>query len=152
MLLFLYIRLTYKVALLLLIFAALMKFFVKTILTKGLIALIAIQIINLSIDGVDFQPMASRVVIEDFNYLNSMTEYVSEIILGKKDAFPEFQKESSSSKSQIIKYLSLKIAGKPLEGLSNKYTLCTSSFIIPLKEKYEYSYFNEINPPPPKLV
>lgn len=129
-----------------------MKTVIKTVSIKILIAVIAIQIINLSIDGVDFQPMAARVVIEDFNYLNSMTEYVSEIILGKKDAFPEFQKESSSSKSQIIKYLSLKIPGKPLEGLSNNFTICKSSFIVPLKEKYEYSYFNEINPPPPRLV
>lgn len=150
MCLFLYIRLTNKIAQLLPIFASQMKKFITNILTKGLIVLIAIQIINLSIDGVDFQPMASKVVIADFNYLNSLTEYVSEIVLGHKDAFPEFQKESSSSKSQIIKHLSLKLFQH--ENLVNKtsYPVKGTSFIVPLTEDYKFCYFREINPPPPK--
>ncbi len=128
-----------------------MRITLKTISIKLLVAIVAIQIINLSIDAVEFQPIASTVVIEDFNYLNSMTEYVSEIILGKKDAFPEFQQESKSSKSQIIKHLSLKVFEDSCAELNANFISSKNSFIVPLKEKYEYSYFNEINPPPPKL-
>jgi len=127
-----------------------MKTGLKDIATKIFIALMAIQIINLSIDAVEFQPIASTVTIGDFNYLNSMTEYVTEVVMGMKDAFPEFQKESSSSKSQIVKHIAIKLfennstAAEPVFSIRNK------TFIVPLKESYQYLYFREINPPPPK--
>ena len=63
---------------------------VKKISIQLLVAIVAMQIINLSIDAVEFQPIATTVTIEDFNYFNSITEYVSEIVMGNKDAFPEF--------------------------------------------------------------
>lgn len=129
-----------------------MKLAVKKISVQLLVALIAIQIINLSIDAVDFQPIASTVVIEDFNYFNSITEFVAEVMLGNKDAFPEFQKETTASKSQIIKHLSLKIFGNSLDETNANITICKAPFIVLLKEKYEYAYLNEINPPPPKLA
>ena len=128
-----------------------MKLALKKLLTKALIAIIALQIINLSIDAVDFQPIVSTISIADFNYLNSMTEYISEIILGKKDAFPEYQKESSSAKTQIIKHNSLKIFEHSFDGLIANFPVDTFCFLIPVKERYANFYFNEVNQPPPKF-
>ena len=127
-----------------------MKVAVKKISTQLLIALVAIQIINLSIDAVEFQPIAATIVIEDFNYFNSLTEFVAEVVMGNKDAFPEFQKESSSSKTQIIKHLSIKLFQQ--EGFTCRipYTVKNEAFIVPLTEDYRYQFFSEINPPPPK--
>ena len=127
-----------------------MKLAVKKISTQLLVALIAIQIINLSIDAVEFQPIAATIVIEDFNYFNSMTEFVAEAIMGNKDAFPEFQKESSSSKTQIIKHLSFKLFQQEGFVCSVPAILKSDVFIVPLTEDYKYRFFGEINPPPPK--
>ncbi len=130
-----------------------MRTTLKHIITQLLIALIAIQIINLSIDSVDFEPIPSSIVsLGDFNYLNSLTEYVAESILGHKDAFPEFQKESTSSKCQMSKHLSLKLSEIASFKMSVNFSRLSICYIVPLEEKYHYSYFNEINPPPPKTV
>ena len=127
-----------------------MKVAVKKISTQLLIALVAIQIINLSIDAVEFQPIAATIVIEDFNYFNSLTEFVAEVVMGNKDAFPEFQKESSSSKSQIVKHLSVKLFQQDHFACRTPYIIQSASFIVPLTEEYQFRFFKEINPPPPK--
>lgn len=129
-----------------------MKTAFKNIISKLLIALLAIQIINLSIDSVEFEPIVSVVSLGDFNYLNSLSEYVAENIIGDKDAFPEFQKESSSSKCQITKHLDLKLFEPSSIAIAPNFSKLGIAYIVPLKVKYEYSYFNEINPPPPKNI
>ena len=79
-----------------------------------------------------------------------MTEFVAEVVMGNKDAFPEFQKESSSSKSQIIKHLSVKLFQQDDFTLRTQYFTKSASFIVPLTEEYQFRFFKEINPPPPK--
>jgi hypothetical protein len=128
-----------------------MRRIAKNITLKCFLLLMALQVLNLGIDAIDFQPLPSATAgIEDFNYINSMAEYVSEIVLGHKDAFPEFQKESSSSQSQFTKHFSITL-----------YQLYTDMVIIKtfdnnhthntrLIDSYNYLFFKEINPPPPK--
>ncbi len=123
---------------------------IKNIISKFFVAVIALQILNLSVDSIDFQPISSDIVIGDFNYINSMTEYVSEIVLGHKDAFPEYQNESSSSKAQLVKHLSVKLFQSTTDIDFTKIFSESSSFNVPLKEKYAFLFYKEINPPPPK--
>jgi len=127
-----------------------MQLTLKQIATKIFIALMALQIINLSIDAVEFQPIEAAITIGDFNYLNSITEYVSEVIMGIKDAFPEFQNQSSSSKSQIVKHLTIKLFENNSMLLAPAIIRPDNSYSVPLKESYNYLYLSEINPPPPK--
>jgi hypothetical protein len=127
-----------------------MQLTLKQIATKIFIALMALQIINLSIDSVEFQPIEAAVTIGDFNYLNSMTEYVSEVIMGMKDAFPEFQNQSSSSKSQIVKHLSIKLFEDNIIITTPDIVCLNNSYSVPLNESFKYMYLQEINPPPPK--
>jgi len=127
-----------------------MQLTLKQIATKIFIALMALQIINLSIDAVEFQPIEAAITIGDFNYLNSMTEYVSEVIMGIKDAFPEFQNQSSSSKSQIVKHLSIKLFENNSIVQAPSIFKQNNSYSVPLKEAYNYLFLREINPPPPK--
>lgn len=122
----------------------------KHISLKCFLLLMALQILNLGVDAIDFQPMESSATIGDFNYINSMTEYVSEILMGYKDAFPEYQKESPSSKSQLVKHFSLKFYELNFYTAIRKEFKDDSSYIIPLNEMYNYRFFKEINPPPPK--
>ncbi len=128
-----------------------MKSALKKITLNIFLGLIALQIINLSINAIDFQPMASTVTLGDFNYLNSMTEYIFEIVIGNKDAFPEFEKDNTSSKTQVVKHISIKL-------LQTDFCICvtrpaTNSYThaAVLNEKYSYLFFKEINPPPPKI-
>ena len=128
-----------------------MKALLKNILTKLFIVFMAIQIVNVSIDGTDFQPLYAANDLGNFDYMNSMTEYVSEILLQHKDAFPEYQK-SQPSKAQILKHISFKIIPVyEMTGLEND-NPGQLNYIHPFNENQTYSCFREINPPPPKSV
>lgn len=129
-----------------------MRISIKNIALQCFLLLMALQILNLGIDAVDFQPLQSTASLGDFNYMNSLTEYVSEIVLGHKDIFPEFQKESPSSKSQCIKHFSIKLC---------ELTIFTPLLTVPannivynslINEKDTYRYIKEINHPPLILV
>ena len=69
----------------------------------------AFLILNQSIDTIDFTPIRTASGLGDFNDINSGTEYLSEIVFGIKDLFPEFQKKSTSKQSQSAKHISIKI-------------------------------------------
>ena len=110
----------------------------------------ALQVINLSIDSVDFDPIDSpNTSAFNFNYFNSLIEYVSESIMGHINAFPEFQNESNQSKSQLAgKHISIK--------LFQMETIIPVPFIDNIKiihysngdKDYSFLYCKEINQPP----
>jgi hypothetical protein len=110
----------------------------------------ALQILNLGVDAIDFQPLSASASLGDFNYINSLTEYVSEILLGHKDAFPEYQKESSSSKSQFTKHFSIKLCELNTITIITKLTDYHSAYVL-INEKEIYRFCKEINLPPPKV-
>ena len=124
-----------------------MRLALQSLLTKALISLIAVQIINLGIDAVEFQPLSHSSSIGEFNYLNSMTEYVSEIIMKHTDAFPEFQ-QKSSKQNQTMKHLDIKMLQPFISVIAIQRSYSRISFIIPGDEYYYFQFSKEINPPP----
>ena len=88
-----------------------MEFSFRQISTKLFLILMAFQVINLSIDSVDFDPIDSLTTSAfNFNYFNSLIEFASESLMGHNNAFPEYQNESNQSKSQIAgKHISIKL-------------------------------------------
>lgn len=129
------------------ILCPLMKFSLKHIMLRCFVFLMAIQVLNLSIDAVDFHPFIAANTIGDFNYLNSMTEYFSEIVMGHKDAFPEYQKESPAS-SQSTKHIDLKISQPTYLSFRIGQYQPVISYTYPLDESYSYLFSKEINRPP----
>ena len=125
---------------------------IKNIILKAFLFIMAIQILNLGIDAIEFQPLQKEEVIEDFNYINSMSEYVSEILMSYKDAFPEYQKNSASSRSQLLKHFSFKFFDYPSNFLLLKEFKESTAYCLVNKENYKYLFFEEINPPPPRAV
>lgn len=125
-----------------------MRISIKNIALNCFLLLMSFQILNLGIDAIDFQPLQSSASLGDFNYMNSLTEYVSEIMLGHKDVFPEFQKESPSSKSQCIKHYSIKLF--ELRAFTSLLTITTNDNVFDtlINEKYTYRYIKEIKHPP----
>ncbi|MBC7722408.1 MAG: hypothetical protein H7068_10320 [Pedobacter sp.] len=122
----------------------------KNIILKCFLLLMAFQILNQSIDAIDFQPIYTSNNIGNFNDINSVTEYVSEIILGNTNAFPEFQKTPTSKTFHSFKHISLKIFDAREFTFEPQAYLDVLSFAFPLDEQYSFQFSKEINPPPPK--
>lgn len=109
----------------------------------------ALQILNQSIDAIDFQPAFTSNNIGNFNDLNSVAEYVSEIMLGHKDAFPEYQKTPTSKSFHTFKHINMKIFEPRMFVPELQQYQDITSFAYPLDEHYSFQFSKEINPPPP---
>ena len=110
----------------------------------------AFQILNQSVDTIDFTPIHTANCIGDFNNINSGTEYLSEIVFGIKDFFPEFQKKNTSNQSQYVKHISIKIVqATGIDVLVKSYTAATV-FAYPTDEKHSFLFLKDVTPQPPK--
>jgi|YelNatPaOPRAMG01_1025707.scaffolds.fasta_scaffold00020_101 hypothetical protein len=129
----------------------LMKNRIKDFATKLLLLLVALQVLNFSMDTIDFHPHKHRNTISDFNYLNSVVEYFDEIILGNKDAFPEYSKHNAKE-SQNIKHFDVKICQQvPFKLIPDHYIIQDTPYNNK-SEFYSLMVIKEIIPPPPKVV
>jgi hypothetical protein len=122
----------------------------NNIIGKFCIAIIALQVLNMSVYTNEFKPLQNNSNFGDFNYLNSFTEFIVEIVLKKTDAFPEFLKHNSSQ-SQNVKHIDIKLF-QPNEiyslNIHYKVILCINKH---LDDTYSSQFYQEINPPPPKV-
>ena len=118
------------------------------IIRNSFLLLLALQVLNLSIDSIDFKPVHSS-NIEEFNDLNTFSEYFAEVVLGHTNAFPEAVKKEQKQ-SQLQKHLTIKLINPSVMGdLGNAYTDIISNR-FPADENHWLFYAPEINPPPPK--
>lgn len=108
----------------------------------------ALQILNLSIDSIDFQPMEST-NLSEFNDLNTITEYFAEVVLGYTNMFPE-SSQKQQKQAQLQKHLDIKLFNTVSCYTADKDIPASFSFEFPIDERYRYLFFKEINPPPPK--
>ncbi len=112
--------------------------------------LAALQILNLGFFVQDFQQLtSSSLSISDHNVINSIVEYVSEVVLQKVNAIPENNNNAGRdlqahkhSAVKMIQQQELAFIITPVDNISKK--------TFPLGKKYSYHFFKEINPPPPK--
>lgn len=130
-----------------------MKETLKNIILKSFLLIIAFQILNQSIDAIDFQPICTANSIADFNDINSATEYISEIVLGNKDAFPEYQTQSSSHRKavQSLKHVNIKLFQPQTPCCIPHQFIEVVTFAYPLDERYSFLFSKDITPPPPKV-
>ncbi len=121
---------------------------IKYIISRALLLLLAIQILNLSVNSIDFKPIETTNLTE-FNDINTIAEFVSEIMLGKVNSFPEFANKTQKQ-SQLQKHISIKIINDITTVEPEFYVNTFTDLGTSIKDKYLYEYFQEINPPPPK--
>jgi hypothetical protein len=105
-------------------------------------------ILNQGIDEINFTPMYAANNIGYFNDLNSAVEYISEIILGNKDAFPEYQKAGKHKQASSFKHISIKSFNVltiycPQTHIATEPTFCTHH-----SENYTFLFYKEIKQPP----
>ncbi len=108
----------------------------------------AIQVLNLSTDAIDFHPMQS-VDITEFNDLNTVTEYFAEVVLGHKNAFPE-SKEKKEKSASLQKNISVKLYDPSPALCVTLRPIVNTDFCIPANDNNTHWLSREINPPPPK--
>ncbi len=120
-------------------------------IAKFMAFVVALQILNLSIFTQDFEPLhiKHKPVIGEFNEINSIVEYVAEVVLDYKNAFPEFEKEGNKD-LQPYKHIAIKLITAD-ELLTSKPPANTPiNYLLPVNDRYDYLFYKEINPPPPK--
>ncbi|MCW3110883.1 MAG: hypothetical protein JWQ09_5389 [Segetibacter sp.] len=112
--------------------------------------LVALQILNMGLFVQDFQSLtSSSSSISDHNIINSVVEYVSEVVLNKLNAIPENNNKSNKD-LQAHKHFVVKIIE-----LKNPYLIVPQFTVeaetkFPVIENYYHQFCKEINPPPPK--
>ena len=118
-------------------------------ITRQLLLLVlALQIMNMSVNAIDFTPIAST-DIHDFNDLNTFTEYFAEVVFGHINAFPEsIHKEQKQT--QLQKHITVKLVTNPPAFHVSAGSDLNAGYLSPRNENGTLAYSREINPPPPK--
>ena len=110
--------------------------------------LIALQILNMSIDSPSAQLPINAANADDFNYIDTYVEFVAEVILKYNNAIPE-TKNRQQKELQMQKQFELvfqKIEPITISFFEEK----TEKRFLNSSDKYAYLFIKEINPPPPK--
>lgn len=111
--------------------------------------LLALQVLNLSINAPDFKQLYSPVSEQaPTNITETAVEYVVEVIMGIKNAIPEQVQHHKDL--HFHKQVSFKAECTPLFYESSSLQVKSGKTVIPLQDTYNYLFLQEINPPPPK--
>lgn len=123
----------------------------KTYFNYFIISLVMLQVLNLGLYAQDFENIAKDKYGNEPNIINSVTEYIAEVVMLKENAFPE-KKEApnqSSNHDNLIKFQPFKIA----------FTHCVDKLSLLAQSEHKYNsfvvsiyinYSPDIIAPPPK--
>lgn len=128
-------------------FILVMRYF-KNHISRLVAFVIALQILNMSIDAPNAQMPVGKASSDNFNYIDTYVEYIAEVILKFDNAIPESKDRQQKELQQH----------KQFEVAFQKIVPITISFVEEkeqkhfsnLSNKYAYQFIKEINPPPPK--
>ncbi len=115
---------------------------------KCITLIVALQILNISIYAQDIDFMQPKHTISYNNEINSVAEYICEVILKHVNAFPEYPNDGHKT-MQYLKHIDLNLFS--FQHFKAQPAIITySQYLFPNKIDYNFLFFNEINPPPPK--
>lgn len=131
-----------------------MKGSIKNIAGTLIILLIALQVINLSIDSVDFySSITANANIDDQDYTDSMLEFVVENVLGfsKHTIHDKADNNSTSKMQQNSMHWDVKLFyTTTLKSALKEVQTDKSSFFF-TNDKAVTLYYSEVSPKPPQL-
>ena len=110
--------------------------------------IIALQILNMSIDAPAAQMDVKKGTEDTFNYIDTYVEYIAEVILKFENAIPESKDRQQKELQQHKQY----------DVVFNKLTTSIISIFIDVSKKhprrladtYAFQFVKEFNPPPPR--
>ncbi|TKK66709.1 hypothetical protein FC093_16885 [Ilyomonas limi] len=123
----------------------------RTYLSNLIIAVVALQVLNLGLYAQNFET-ALTVNGKEINIINSVTEYVAEIVMQKKNAFPE-RKESSNQNNQnshelLFKFQPFKVPVNDLQDRQYVAAPTTPNYNIFFLAIYTNCDKDIVSPPP----
>lgn len=132
-----------------------MRASVKNIVGTFIILLIALQVVNLSIDSVDFYTQAnSHSAMDDQDYTDSMLEFVVENMLGfsKHTLHDKANNNSTSKMQQNSMHWDVKLfyTTTPKSAVKELSDNRLSYFIT--NDKAVTLYYSEVSPKPPQFI
>ena len=122
----------------------------KLLFIKCFLIIMVFLLLNQSIGTIDFMPIRTANGINDFNDINSGSEYISEVVFGIINCFPEFQKKNTSKQSQTAKHVFIKSLQPLATDILIKSYTSTIIFTYPTDEKHNFLFSKDITPQPPK--
>lgn len=118
-------------------------------ITRIFTFLVALQILNMGLFVQNFEPIAAPSSISDHNIINSVVEYVSEVVLNKVNAIPENNNKANHD-LQAHKHVTVKMVEHQKSLIAVPPAIVSSAIHYPITQSYYYQFCKEINPPPPK--
>ena len=120
----------------------------KYYISRFFVIIVAIQVLNVSVYPELLQWYRTDNPSNLANEMDSIVEYVTEIVFGHTNAFPEYAHKHHKDlqvHKQVVNLYSEELANNNPE----------LQFIQPSLEgtapdQYSYQYYSELNPPPPK--
>ena len=112
-----------------------------------------LQVLNLGLYAQDFENMAKDKNGDEPNIINSVTEYIAEVVMHKENAFPEKKEASNQSNSHdnLFKFQPFKIAIHHAAEMMNSLAKSEhkyNSFILSIY----INHSTDIIAPPPKQL
>ncbi len=108
---------------------------------------VALQILSISLFVQDFEPIVTSFVTPEINIINTIDEYIAEVILNHKDAVPENVNHSKKD-IQIHKHVVFKLICFSRSAVACATSSITHTNLAYFSDKYYYQFFEEINRPP----
>ncbi len=110
---------------------------------------VAIQILNMSIDSPNAQMPSYAQNAENFNYIDTYVEFIVEDVLKYDNAIPE-TKNRQQKEWQMQKQFELVF--QKIEPINISFSPQTiKRQFVDYSDKYAFQFIKEINPPPPKV-
>lgn len=124
---------------------------VRTYITKFMLLILALQVLNLSVYGRDCVDVSKNNAIGEYNQMDSLAEYVTEILLDYKNVFPENGGHNRrSSMPHQLKHVTIKMVSIKKRLFEQPCPIATTAATTTFTEDYKYLFSSEITPPPPK--
>ncbi len=123
-------------------------------INKIILVILAIQVLNVGLFAQEFP--ANSVVTNQQNIINSVTEYIAEVVLQRKDSFPESHHHHNHQHHKNTNSFLFKVQQFNLINVNH---INIVSFFSPISEKAKYQNIAilslpiisfDITPPPPK--
>lgn len=128
----------------------------KTCFRKCLLAVLALQILNLSICNTSFYSSnlfrASKAQVRDFNPIDSFAELMLEDVAGIADAIPEPSHKNNKQSGELKQNISFKLYHQnhfpELKEKTTPYNAASEKALAGFCNNYSYLFWEEINHPP----
>lgn len=128
---------------------------IRTYCTRFVLFVLALQILNLSVYGSEYTQQfvdASGHTTSAKNQIDCLAEYVAEVVLDHRNAMPEHKGNHTKNNQKTLKtQIQLFSQNTPGPSVFKEYYPVVVKYSY-YNNQYDYLFYKEINPPPPKAA